>query len=62
MVIDEIIPLLENYGIITAHTDSKTKQALTVSYGLNYEISEILKAEDDTRSKLHGFWIEVKKH
>lgn len=62
MVIDEIIPLLENYGIITAHTDSKTKQALTVSYGLNYEISEILKAEDDTRSKLNSFWIEVKKH
>ena len=62
MVIDEVVPLLEKYDIITTHTDSKTKQALTVSYGLNYEISEVLKAEDDKTSKLNEFWIKVKEH
>ena len=62
MIISDIIPLLERHKIITTHEDNKTKQALTVSYGLNYEISDILKAEDNPKSKLYQFWIDVKKH
>ena len=61
MVIDEIIPLLVKYDIIKIHSDGKTKQASTISYGLKYEINEILGAEDDCKSQFYNFWNEVKQ-
>lgn len=63
IVLNEIIPLLEKYGIIEERENKKTRQAGTCAWVLkHYDISEIFRAEDDLTHSLAGFWSEVKRH
>ena len=63
MIINEIIPLLEEYDIIEVRENRKTRQAGTRAWALKkYDISEVFKAEEDKESKLWYFWEKVKQH
>lgn len=63
MIINEIIPLLEEYDIIEVRENRKTRQAGTRAWALKrYDISEVFKAEEDKESKLWHFWEKVKQH
>lgn len=63
MIINEIIPLLEEYDIIEVKENRRTRQAGTRAWTLKrYDISEVFKAEEDKESKLWHFWEKVKQH
>lgn len=63
MIINDIIPLLEEYDIIEIRENRKTRQAGTRAWALKqYDISEVFKAEEEKGSKLWYFWEKVKQH
>lgn len=63
MIINEIIPLLEEFDIIEIRENRKTRQAGTRAWALKrYDISEVFKAEENKESILWHFWERVKQH
>ena len=63
MILDEIIPMLINHGILEEVVNSKTQQASTRAWRLkHYNVSDIYKAEEDESSPLYSFWQEVNSH
>ena len=63
MILEEIIPMLINHGILEEVENSKTQQAHTRAWRLkHYNVSDIYKAEEDETSPLYPFWQEVNNH
>lgn len=63
LYIDDIIPMMERYGILKSVSNNNTQQAGTRAWALkDYELPEILEAEFDSSAKLYTFWKEVNYH
>lgn len=63
IVLNDVIPLLINYGIIEEISTNQTHQANSKAWRLKrYTVQEIYKAEEDEGSNLFGFWEEVNSH
>lgn len=62
-LVEEVIPLLKEYGIIIEVHNKNTQQRSSRAWALNnYDISEIFKAEEDLKSPLFDFWKRVNNH
>ena len=62
-LVEEIIPLMTEYGIITEVHNKNTQQRSSRAWALNhYDISEIFKAEENKSSPLFRFWEIVNNH
>ena len=62
-LVEEIIPLMTEYGIITEVHNKNTQQRSSRAWALNhYDISEIFKAEENKSSPLFKFWETVNNH
>lgn len=63
LYIDDIIPMMERYGIIKSVTSNNIQQASTRAWGLkDYDLTTILQAEENPESPLYDFWKEVNSH
>ena len=63
LYIDDIIPLMERYGILKSVSNNNTQQASTRAWALkDYDLPTILQAESDSDSSLYAFWKEVNTH
>ena len=63
LYIDDIIPMMEHYGIIKSVTSNNIQQASTRAWGLkDYDLITILQAEENPKSPLYAFWEEVNSH
>ena len=63
LYIDDIIPLMERYGILKSVSNNNTQQVGTRAWALkDYDLTTILQGETDSTSVLHKFWKEVNEH
>ena len=63
LILDEIIPMLIQHGILEEVENSKTQQAASKAWRLkHYKVMDIYKAEEDEQASLHAFWQEVNSH
>lgn len=60
---EEIIPMMERYGIIKEISNNSSQQTGSRAWALkDYDLSSIFEAEEDSTSPLYGFWKEVNSH
>lgn len=63
LYVDDIIPLMERYGILKSVSNNNTQQASTRAWVLKgYDLTTILQAEVAPTSPLYAFWKEVNTH
>lgn len=63
LYVDDIIPLMERYGILKSVSNNNTQQVGTRAWALkDYDLVTILQGETDTSSPLLAFWREVNAH
>ena len=63
LYVDDIIPMMERYGILKSVSNNNTQQVGTRAWALkDYDLVTILQGETDTTSPLHPFWREVNQH
>ncbi len=61
--INEIIPLMEEVGIIKEISNNSTQQSRSRAWALkDYDLSTIFEAEENPQSPLYSFWKEVNTH
>lgn len=61
-LIDVIIPLLESYEIIRSIENNQTRQKNSQAWGLNVDLPELFKGEENPESKYYKFWKEIDEH
>ena len=63
LYVEEIIPLMERYGILKSVCNNNTQQVGTRAWALkDYDLTAILQGETDHSSPLHKFWKEENTH
>lgn len=62
-LVEDVIPLMIKYNIIHEVHNKNTQQRSTRAWALKeMDISDIFRAEEDSRSSLYNFWVEVNNH
>lgn len=63
IIMNDIIPLLLKYNVIEECSTSNTQQTNLRAWRLKHiDVSDVYKAEEDSSSPLHTFWVAVHEH
>jgi hypothetical protein len=63
IIMNDIIPLLLKHNVIEECSTSYTQQTNLRAWRLKHiDVSDVYKAEEDTSSPLHTFWVAVHEH